>query len=352
MRKEKFNKMKAANFIDSGKIEMRDDATQPEPLAGEVIVAVEACGICGSDLHMYRNGSLRERLVRKTPEGYQVPGHEFAGTIAMIGAGVDGWRLGERVVGVTGFGGGMAEYVAVPANPFQLVHIPGGVSVQEAATTEPLADGLQMVRKAAIKPGENVVVFGVGIIGLGVIQAIRALGINAGQIVAVDVQDVRLEKALKVGATATVNPRRDNVFEAVADVCGREDNWWGESAGIGVVFDCAGYIAHIPGPSPLEIALRLVVNRDGRIICFGAFEDRVSIDLMNLIRKQPTIMGSNGYSAEELKLALQLMRDRAVDRMGLISHQFPLDDIAEAFETQCYPEAIKVVISIGSGVAS
>lgn len=201
MRKEKFNKMNAANFIGPGKIEMRDDATQPEPLAGEVIVAVKACGICGSDLHMYRNGSLRERLVRETPEGYQVPGHEFAGTIAMIGAGVDGWRLGERVVGVTGFGGGMAEYVAVPANPFQLVRIPGGVSVQEAATTEPLADGLQMVRKAAIRPGENVVVFGVGIIGLGVIQAIRALGINAGQIIAVDVQDARLEKALKVGAT-------------------------------------------------------------------------------------------------------------------------------------------------------
>lgn len=343
--------MKAANFIDPGKIEMCDDATPPKPAAGEVVVAVEACGICGSDLHMYRNGSYRERLTRKTSEGYAVPGHEFAGRIAVLGPGVEGWQVGERVVGVTGFGGGMAEYVTVPVNPFQLVRIPEGVSFQEAATTEPMADGLQMVRKAAIRPGENVVVFGVGIIGLGVIQAIRALGIPVGQLIAIDVQDVRLEKAREVGATATVNPRNGDVFEAVAALCGREDSYWGESAGIGVVFDCAGYITHMSGPPPLEIALHLVVNGTGRIICFGGFEDRMLIDMGYIIRKQPTIMGSNGYGSEELVQALELMRSGAVDRMGLISHQFPIDEVAEAFDTQCRPEAVKVVINTSAEVA-
>jgi threonine dehydrogenase-like Zn-dependent dehydrogenase len=341
--------MKVANFIDVGKIEMRADATRPQPAPNEVVVAVEACGICGSDLHMYRNLSLADQLVRLTPEGYKVPGHEFAGTIAALGAEVSGWSVGERVVGVTGFGGGMAEFVTVPVNPFQLVRIPEGVSFQDAATTEPLADGLQMVRKAALKAGENVVVFGVGIIGLGVIQAIRALAIDVGQVIAVDVQDVRLDKALAIGATATVNPRNTDVFAAVAALCGREDDYRGESANIAVVFDCAGYIAHMTGAPPLETALQLVANANGRIICFGAFEGKMQIDMINLIRKQPAILGSNGYAPEELVQALELMRSGAVDRQGLISHQFRLDAVAEAFAMQCRPEAVKVVINTREG---
>ncbi len=280
--------MKVADFVDPGKIALRPDATRPAPAAGEVLVRVEACGICGSDLHMYRNNTYRDKLVRGTPEGYQVPGHEFAGTIVEVGPTVDGWRIGESVVGVTGFGGGMAEYVTVPVNPYQLVRIPTGVTFTEAATTEPMADALQMARKAAIQPGENVVVFGVGIIGLGVIQAIRARDIVTGQLIAIDVSDARLAKAREVGATALVNPRDGDVFDSVARLCGTEDGYQGRSARIGVVFDCAGYIKHMPGPPPLETALRLIDLRDGRIVCFGGFEDRVTIDLGPIIQKQPT----------------------------------------------------------------
>ena len=338
--------MLAANFIDPGRIETRSDASRPAPAAGEVLVEVAACGICGSDLHMYRNNSYRGQLVRKTPEGYEVPGHEFAGTIAEIGEGVEGWRTGERVVGVTGYGGGMAQYVTVPVNPFQLVRIPEGVSFIEAATTEPLADGLQMVRKAKIADGENVVIFGVGIIGLGVIQAIKARGVEPRHIIAIDVQDVRLEKALQVGATAAINPRNGDVFAQVAALCGRTEEYRGESANIDAVFDCAGYIKHIEGPPPLEIALHLVSNRDGRIVCFGAFEDKMLIDMNFVISKEPTIMGSQGYAAEELEEALELMRSRKVNRVDLISHRYPLGDVADAFEMQARPEAVKVMLEI------
>ena len=341
--------MKVANYLGPGRIELRPDASRPTPAAGEVLVRVEACGICGSDLHMYRNNTYREKLVRCTPEGYQVPGHEFAGTIAELGSGVGGWRVGDAVVGVTGFGGGMAEYVTVPVNPFQLVRVPPGVSYADAATTEPLADALQMVRKAAIRPGENVVVFGVGIIGLGVIQAIRARAIAAGQLIAVDVSDARLAKAREVGATAAVNARGGDVFDAIAAICGTEDGYQGRSARIGVVFDCAGYIKHMPGPPPLETALRLIDLRDGRIVCFGGFEDRVTIDLSPIIQKQPTIMGSNGYASEELVEALELMRAGKVDRAGLISHRFPIDEVAQAFVTQCEPTAVKVMLTLRGG---
>jgi (R,R)-butanediol dehydrogenase / meso-butanediol dehydrogenase / diacetyl reductase len=341
--------MKVADFVDPGQIAVRADATRPAPAAGEVLVRVEACGICGSDLHMYRNNSYRDKLVRGTPEGYQVPGHEFAGTVAEIGAGVAGWQIGDGVVGVTGQGGGMAEYVTVPANPYQLVRIPPGVSFTDAATTEPMADALQMVRKAAIQSGENVVVFGVGIIGLGVIQAIRARGLETGQLIAVDVSDARLAKACVVGATAGVNPRAGDVFESIAAICGTEDGYQGRSARIAVVFDCAGYIKHMPGPPPLETALRLIDLRGGRIVCFGGFEDRVTIDLGPIIQKQPTIMGSNGYAPEELVEALELMRAGKVDRAGLISHEFPIDDVARAFATQCEPTAVKVMLTLRPG---
>jgi threonine dehydrogenase-like Zn-dependent dehydrogenase len=338
--------VQTANYIRPGEIDSRSDATAPTPAAGEVVVAVEACGICGSDLHMYRNDSYRDRLTRKTPEGYDVPGHEFAGTIAALGEGVTGWSVGEKVVGVTGMGGGMAEHVAVPVNPFQLVRMPEGVSFAEAATTEPLADGLQMVRKAAIQPGENVVVFGVGIIGLGVIQAIHARGVKPGRIVAIDVQDARLEKALEIGATDIVNPRNGDVFAAVAAICGTEEGYRGVSANVPVIFDCAGYIAHMSGPPPLETALRLVSLTGGRIICFGGFEGPMTIDMGPIIQKEPVIMGSNGYAAEELIEALDLMRAGTVDRRTLISHHFPLAEVGAAFETQCKPEAIKVMLDI------
>lgn len=344
--------MRVADFTAPGCVGFRADASRPVPAPGEVLVAVEACGICGSDLHMYRNGTHRELLTRATPEAYHVPGHEFAGRIAALGEGVSGWQPGERVVGVTGLGGGMAEFVTVPVNPFQLVRVPETVDAVSAATTEPLADALQMLRKACIVPGENVVVFGVGIIGLGVIQCIRAKGAKPGRVIAVDVHDARLTAALGEGATHAVNPCRGDVFGQIAGICGEENDYRGRSACIGVVFDCAGYIASMSGPPPLETALRLVSTRGARIVCFGAFEGRMSIDFNYVIHKEPLIIGSNGYAADELGEALDLMACGAIRRDRLVSHRFPLEAVAEAFAAQCRPDAIKVMLQIGpeSGV--
>lgn len=338
--------MLTANFIGPGQIEARPDATRPSPRAGEVLIAVEACGICGSDMHMYRENAHRERLVRPTPEGYETPGHEFAGVIAELGEGVSGWHVGERVVGVTGMGGGMAQFVTVPVNPFQLVRMPDGVSFEEAATTEPLADGLQMVRKARIAEGENVLIYGVGIIGLGVIQAIHARGIKPGRIIAVDIHARRLQAALDVGATHVINAREKDVFEAAAAICGLQDEYRGESASIDVVIDCAGYIKHIPGPPPLEIALRMISTRNGRIVCFGGYEDRMEIDFSYVIRKEPVIIGSNGYASEELVEALHLMASGAVDRSSLITHIYPLDQVEAAFIAQGQPDVVKVILQV------
>jgi threonine dehydrogenase-like Zn-dependent dehydrogenase len=342
--------MRAAIFHGAGDIECRSDVSRPQAGPGEVLVRVAACGICGSDLHIYRLQSrsseeMYNGTLRTDAEGRRIIGHEYAGTIEEVGPGVEGYRAGERVVGVTA-GGGMAEYVPVPVNPYQLARIPDGVSFEEAATTEPLADSLQMVRKAQIAPGENVVVFGVGIIGLGVVQALRSLEPQVGKIIAVDVSAPRLAMALEIGATHAVNAAQEDVVAAAGRICGVVQNAYPPMSppDVAVVIDCAGYIKHMKGPPPLQTALDLLRPRGGRIICFGAFEDDVTLNLSNIIHKEPVICGSMGYLPQELTLALDLMAQRKVDRRRLISHRFELEAVKQAFETQGGGAAIKVMV--------
>jgi threonine dehydrogenase-like Zn-dependent dehydrogenase len=342
--------MKAAVFHDPGRLEVRDDLREPVAGPGEVLVDVRACGICGSDLHLYRTNAHRDGggVLRVDPDGREIPGHEYAGVIAALGEGVQGWQVGERVVGVTG-GGGFAERVPVPVNPFQLVRLPEAVSFEEGATTEPLADALQMVRKAAPRAGEHIVVYGVGIIGLGVVQALRAKCPDLGHVIAVDVSPARLEMARAVGASHTVNAREEDVVAAAARICGRVVAAFPpmDPPDVAAVIDCAGYLKHMQGPPPLQQALRLLRPRGGRIVCFGAYEGPVTLELMDLLLKEVQILGSLGYGEGELQEAVAMMADGRVDRRRRLSHRFPLHQITPAFETQGTPQALKVMVVPG-----
>jgi threonine dehydrogenase-like Zn-dependent dehydrogenase len=342
--------MKAAVFHDVGNIESRNDVAPPSPGANEVLIKVAACGICGSDLHIYRVKSpSSEKMYSGTlhvdADGRRIIGHEYSGVIAALGPGVQGYREGDRVVGVTA-GGGMAEYAVVPVNPYQLARIPDAVSFDEAATTEPMADSLQLVRKAAVQPGENVVVFGVGIIGLGVVQALRAVAPHVGKIIVIDVSAPRLAMALEVGATHAINAAQEDVVQTAGRICGLVPHPFPpmNPPDVGVVIDCAGYIKHMKGPPPLQTALDLLRPRGGRIICFGAFEDAVTLNLMDLIDKEPAIYGSMGYEPRELTQALDLMAQGKVDRAALISHRFPIEQVGQAFEVQGGGQALKVIV--------
>jgi len=336
--------MKAAVFKDPYQLVVEDNIERPAIQPHEVLVKVAACGICGSDMHMYRTNAHRAVLNRISASGQDIPGHEFSGEIVELGADVEGFAIGDRVVGV-GMGG-FAQYVPVPNNPFQLAKIPEGVTFEEAATTEPLADGLQMVRKANPQAGENIVVYGVGIIGLGVIQALQALDTHLGKIVAVDISDCRLAKAKELGAE-TVNAADGDVIELVREICGSAPMEWPaiNPPAVDAVIDCAGYIKSMKGNTPLQNALYMLKGGGvGRIVCFGAYEDRFDVDFMPTIEKQITIMGSEGYAAEELTMALTMMENKQVDRTSLISHRFHLEEVAAAFETQGDATAIKVLV--------
>ncbi len=335
--------MRAAIYTGIKSIELVDiDA--PTINDHEVLIDVAACGICGSDLHMYREDWKPEKCTLAYPGG-RVPGHEFAGTVAAIGDQVTGTEPGDRVVGIS-LGGGMAQQVAVYNTPFTLHKIPDSVSFAEAATTEPMANSLRIARLSEPKEGENVVVFGMGTIGLGVIQAYRATGTRLNKLIAVDVSDSRLDKALEIGADHAINPEQADLISAVAKLCGERTTVLGEQTpAVDIVCDCVGYIKKTPGPVVLQTALDLIGDLTGRIMCFGIFEADVQLNLHNLVFRQPQLIGVMGYEPRDISDALAMMADGRIDRASLVTHQFTLDQAAEAFRVQdSYAESIKVIL--------
>jgi threonine dehydrogenase-like Zn-dependent dehydrogenase len=272
-------------------------------------------------------------------------GHEFCGIVAATGKNVTRAKVGDRVVGMS-IGGGMAQQVAVYDLPGTLCKIPDGVSFAAAVTTEPMADSLRIARLSDVQDGENVVVFGLGIIGLGVIQAYRAMGKKINKLIAVDTSDVRLGKALQLGADHGVNPKRQDVVSAITELCGKSKTVFNEDApNVHVVCDCVGYINRMPGVPVLQTALDLICDRTGRIMCFGIFESDVTLNLHNLIFKQPKLIGVMGYEPQDVSDALAMMADGRIDRSSLVTHQFPLEQAQEAFQAQDnYADSIKVVL--------
>ena len=206
------------------------ETPDPSPAPGEVVVAVDACGLCGSDVHSLQNG--------QTSDG-QILGHEFSGRIAALATDVTGWAEGQPVaasplgscgecricarglnfrcpaapnIGITR-AGAYAQYVAVPAR--QLVSLPDELPVEIGAHAEPLSVAMQAVFQARIGPGDPVLVYGVGPIGLYAIMALRLAG--AGPIVAAGRSEGRRLAAADVGADVVLDTREAPVSKWVEE---------------------------------------------------------------------------------------------------------------------------------------
>lgn len=337
--------MKAAIF--HGPYDLRtEEVEKPSISEYEVLIEVSACGICGSDLHMYKLDWYTDVVVRHTPSG-RIPGHEFSGEIVEVGSQVEGFKVGDRVCGV-GFGG-FAQYVPVFFVPgITLMKLPEEVSYEEGATLEPLADALHIVNLGSPAQGENAMVYGVGAIGLGVIQCLKAVDRGLKHIIAVDVSDRRLDLAKEMGADVCINASKEDPYRRAIEICGEVPMIYPpgmSTPAVEIVYDCVGYIKDRPGPPVIQQALNIVRELTGRIVCFGTFEEPVTVDFMPLIFKQPKILGALGFTAEEMEQALEFMRTKKADRKRLISHEFSLDDITEAFETQLKAEdSVKVLV--------
>jgi len=323
-----------------------EEVEKPQAGPGEILVKMKACGICGSDLHTYRLGLFQDEITKAVPQG-RIPGHEFAGDVVEVGAGVDGIAVGDRVMALAA--GGMADYVVVtPAVlNFTVYKLPPEVSYEEAATLEPLATSLHCAKLGTPANGEQVVVFGAGIIGLGIIQCLKALGVDLKKLIVADVADNRLALAKKLGATDVINVRTTDFVEKVTEMVGSAPLMLVPTQTtplVDLVYDAVGYIKDNPAPPALEQALN-VTREWGRVVVVGVYEGPVTMDPMAMVAKQIKIQGSYAYNIpDELAEGLELIRAKKVDRNALITHTFPLEKAKEAFETQANAGAsVKVI---------
>lgn len=329
--------MKAAVYYGPRDLRV-EDIERPSITEEEILVRVRACGICGSDLHMYRLGMF-EALGRKVANG-RVMGHELSGEVVEVGAQVRDFRVGDRMTGV-GLGG-FAEYVAVPINERGPYLLPANVSFAEGATLEPLATSLHGVGLAQPAAGETIVILGAGIIGLGCVQAIRAL-VSSCRLIVVDASAKRLAMAREFGADATVNFTETDAVEAVIELSGGAkpvERFGVRGGNADAVIDCAG--AKL---SPNQ-GLRMLKQLGGRLVCVALFEQQPELDFNQVVRKHVSIHGSWTWTMEDYRQAIALVESGRVDRQSLISHQFALAETPQAFATQDRPDAaIKVLIT-------
>lgn len=333
--------MKAAVFHGPRDIRF-EQVPLPELQEGEALMRIRACGICGSDLHTYREGLFLQ--LGLPLENGRILGHEFSGEIVEIRGEMPGIVLGGRYATVTM--GGNAEFLRVtPLAAERLVPIPDGISFEEAATAEPLATSLHAVNLADPRDDQVLVIMGAGIIGLGVLQAIKAR--SRARTVVVDLSDRRLALATQLGADLTLNASREDVVARLKALYGATElSLLGSSdTGIDTVFDCAGATARSTGTTVVEQAMDLV-RQNGKVIVVAVFERKLEVDLNVVVRKGIQLLGSWAWTPAEFRDAMALIGSRAIDRKPLVTHRFPLEQAHEAYETQMRAEeAVKVLLT-------
>jgi L-iditol 2-dehydrogenase len=344
--------MKTLLLTKYGHLEIADVA-KPTPLPDEVLIQVAACGICGSDVHGYDGSSGR----RIPPI---VMGHEAAGRIAAVGNSVAGLAEGDRVtfdstiycgacphclrgninlcdnrqvLGVScgdyRRAGAFAEYVAVPA---RIVHrLPDQLSFTEAAMLEAVAVALHSVAVTQMHPGDNALVVGAGMIGLLILQSLRATGCSP--IFVTDLDDSRLKMAKELGATEILNSKTDLVTQ-VMNLTG--------GAGVDVVLEAVGRTETVTASIDC-------VRKGGTVTLVGNISPQVTLPLQKVVSRQIRLQGSCASSGEYPK-AIELLASGAINVTPLITAVAPLDDGPSWFERlhSGEPNLLKVVLTPGT----
>ncbi|MBP2369045.1 NAD(P)-dependent alcohol dehydrogenase [Pseudonocardia parietis] len=321
-----------------------EETTVDVPASGEVLVSVEAVGVCGSDVHYFTEGRNGRNVLR----GPMVLGHEAAGVVAAVGEGVTGVAVGERVAVEPAVGCGgcttcrSGAYHLCPAGtclgsppthgamtgfravPVRAVHpLPDGLGTELAALVEPLAVAVHAVRRAGVATGHRVLVTGAGPIGVLVAQVARAAG--AEQVVVTDVHDARLERAAALGATACVNTARDELPAAAFDR----------------LLECSAVPAalwqgmHALGPA-------------GRATVVGQASPSVDGLPLALMQRWEIDLNASFRSVHAFGPAIGLAASGRVDLAGVLTGRFALDDAPAALSAPgSDPRHLKVVVRPG-----
>jgi threonine dehydrogenase-like Zn-dependent dehydrogenase len=317
-----------------------DEVPVPDPAPGEAVVRVAACGICGSDLGYIKMGGLAG------PSGQPMPlGHELSGVVEAVGPGVSSVAAGARVVvnpiaannmiGNGGPEGGFAPYLLVRGVDEDrcILPIPDALALDVAALAEPLGVGMHAVDRVDIQPGEKVVVFGAGPIGLTAIATLRRRGVE--DVIAVDYSRRRLEIASALGAPVVLCPEDGDPWETIRDVHGTSPVMGAPMAGSDAYIEASGatpVISQIVGNARSEARISVVALHKGE----------VPVNFILLMMKQLCIAGSMAYPTDWSPM-LEMLVD--TDLSAMITHRFDLESFGDALTVANDPAAgAKVMI--------
>jgi L-iditol 2-dehydrogenase len=323
---------------------------------GEILVRVHSCGVCGTDLKKISTGS------HSAP---RIFGHETSGVVAAIGEGVDNYRLGDRVmvfhhipcrqcfycrnktfaqcatykkIGCTsGFepsGGGFAEYIRVMDWIVQhgTVHIPDGISFEQACFVEPVNTCMKGIEALRLHPGETVLVIGLGPIGIILSVLTKRAGAT---VITSDLYPDRLRIGLSFGLDLTIDASQANVVERV---CGLT-----EARGADAVILAVG------GNSLIRTAMD-AARPGGRILLFAQTQHgEAVIDPAAICVDEKTLVGSYSASVDLQEESVRFVMNREMDLERLVSHRFPLTESPQALELAAHPQPSSMKIMIQPG---
>ena len=316
-----------------------ESVAEPEPAPGEAKLCIDYCGICATDIEEYVFGPVS--ISNETPNpltGRKMPliiGHEITGTVVATGEGIDRVKVGDRAVingiltcgncwwcqnqqriqcpsmAAVGFGidGGLAEYMTWPSS--QVVRLPEDVSSVQASLIEPASVALHAVRRGRLVSGERIAVLGVGTVGMLAMQAAKAMG---AQVFAVDVRQMALDLASRLGADATVNPDVADVDQRLKELT--------DGTGPDVVIDAAG------GADTTTMAVQWV-RRGGRVVLVAIYTTEPQFDFNGLVSTETELIGSLGYQQEDIEEVVRLVASGAIKTTPLISDIISLDEVID-----------------------
>lgn len=335
-----------------------EDVYIPHAEPGEIVIEVNACGVCASDIKCFTGAPLFWGDETRQPyvETPVIAGHEFIGEVVELGHGTaekTGLKIGDRAIAeqivpcwdcrycktgkywlcqvhnIFGFqpvvNGGMAEFMKFPSDA--LVHkVPSDIPIEHAAMIEPLSCSIHAVQRGEIEFGDTVVIAGAGTLGLGMIGAAKLK--NPGLLIAIDLQSKRLDAAKKLGADLTFNPSDTDVVQEVLDL----------TDGYG----CDVYIEATGHPTAVEQGLYMI-RKAGTFVEFSVMREPVTVDWTIIgDTKELNIHGSH-LGPYTYPLAIEYIHNGLIDVNHIVTHQLPLDNYLTAFEmVQNGKDSIKV----------
>ncbi len=329
--------------------------TVPVPQAGdgELRVKVDACAVCGTDLKSFVHGNPKIAPPR-------IIGHEFTGVIDTVGAGVEGFAVGDRVVMATSvscgecaycahgwtnlcvdmaamgfkYEGGMADFTVIPERAIRnghVIKVPAGVRPEHAALAEPMSCAVNSCENSSIQPGDTVVVVGAG--PMGIMNACIAREFGAATIILAEINAARLAMCEPFGFDVLVN-------SATTDLAGVV-----KAATDGLGADVA--IVAAPAAQPQEQAIDLVRKR-GTVCLFASLpkgKSELTIDSRPLHYNELRMVGTSDSTPAQVTRAVELIAGGGLPMDKLATHVLPLDDIARAYELMKSGESFRVVLT-------